>query len=37
MEYMEENCEALEGADALRRRPEQRLFRRPDFPRMKER
>jgi len=34
--YGEENYETLEGADALLRRPEQRLFRRPDFPRMKK-
>ena len=32
----EENCEAIESADALLLRPEGRLFRRPDFPRMKE-
>ena len=36
MEYMEENYEALEGADALLLLTEWPLFRRPDFPRMKE-
>ena len=33
---MEENYEALEGADALLLLTEWPLFRRPDFPRMKE-
>ena len=36
IEYMEENYEALEGADALLLLTEWPLFRRPDFPRMKE-
>ena len=33
---MEENCEALEGADALLLLSEWALFRRLDFPRMKD-
>lgn len=36
IEYMAENYEALEGADALLLMTEWPLFRRPDFPRMKE-
>jgi UDPglucose 6-dehydrogenase len=36
IEYMDENYEALRGADALLLLTEWPLFRRPDFPRMKE-
>ena len=36
IEYMAENYEALEGADALLLMTEWPLFRRPDFPRMKD-
>ena len=36
IEYMGENYEALDGADALLLLTEWPLFRRPDFPRMKE-
>ena len=36
IEYVGENYEALDGADALLLLTEWPLFRRPDFPRMKE-